>query len=185
MPGRSHEPPLSIRSFDAAVSLVVLVHFPRGTETAAFAELSRVLRPGGLHLLRVPPWRCYEVATPSTPANASASHTRDSSPLPPPPASGRSAAPTPIRFCFGGLVQVSRIGDGVSQPAIERHNACASIGSASCSMHPLAFEGAAIGVDINFSMGSVALVRRHEDIVGSARRLGRRRRSFSGSIIPL
>lgn len=37
--------------FDAAVSLDVLVHFPRGAETAAFGELSRVLRPGGLLLL--------------------------------------------------------------------------------------------------------------------------------------
>lgn len=40
-------------SFDAVVSLDVLVHFPPGTEEAALRELARVLRPGGLLILRV------------------------------------------------------------------------------------------------------------------------------------
>lgn len=39
--------------FDALVTLDVLVHFPRGGEEAALAELARVLRPGGLLALRV------------------------------------------------------------------------------------------------------------------------------------
>ncbi|HWQ53892.1 MAG TPA: class I SAM-dependent methyltransferase [Bryobacteraceae bacterium] len=40
-------------AFDLVLSLDVLVHFPRGTEDAAFRELSRVLAPGGLLVLRV------------------------------------------------------------------------------------------------------------------------------------
>ncbi len=40
-------------SFDAVVSLDVLVHFAPGTEMAALQELARVLRPGGLLILRV------------------------------------------------------------------------------------------------------------------------------------
>jgi|YelNatPaOPRAMG01_1025707.scaffolds.fasta_scaffold03231_13 SAM-dependent methyltransferase len=38
--------------FDAVVSLDVIVHFPLGQEDRAMAELSRVLRPGGLLILR-------------------------------------------------------------------------------------------------------------------------------------
>lgn len=40
-------------SFDAVVSLDVLVHFPRGGEAAALREFHRVLRPGGKLILRV------------------------------------------------------------------------------------------------------------------------------------
>lgn len=40
-------------TFDAVVSLDVLVHFPRGTEQQALGELVRVLRPGGLFVIRV------------------------------------------------------------------------------------------------------------------------------------
>ena len=40
-------------SFDAVVSLDVIVHFPRGEETRALAEFARVLAPGGLLVLRV------------------------------------------------------------------------------------------------------------------------------------
>ncbi|MCS7314424.1 MAG: class I SAM-dependent methyltransferase [Bryobacteraceae bacterium] len=39
--------------FDAAFSLDVLVHFPEGGERSALAELARVLKPGGLLVLRV------------------------------------------------------------------------------------------------------------------------------------
>lgn len=45
--------PFAPAIFDAVVSLDVLVHFPRGTEQAALLELARVLRPGGLFVLRV------------------------------------------------------------------------------------------------------------------------------------
>jgi len=40
-------------SFDAVVSLDVLVHFPRGEEGAALKEFHRVLKPGGKMILRV------------------------------------------------------------------------------------------------------------------------------------
>lgn len=40
-------------SFEAVISLDVLVHFPRGDEKAAFAELVRVLKPNGTLAIRV------------------------------------------------------------------------------------------------------------------------------------
>jgi SAM-dependent methyltransferase len=40
-------------SFDSVLSLDVIVHFPPGEEGLAFRELSRVLRPGGLFVVRV------------------------------------------------------------------------------------------------------------------------------------
>jgi SAM-dependent methyltransferase len=40
-------------AFDAVVSMDVLVHLPRGRESAPLAEFARVLRPGGLLALRV------------------------------------------------------------------------------------------------------------------------------------
>lgn len=45
--------PFAEGSFDAVVSLDVLVHFPRGGESAALKEFWRVLRPGGKLILRV------------------------------------------------------------------------------------------------------------------------------------
>lgn len=39
--------------FDAALSMDVIVHFPKGSETAAFGELARVLSPGGIAAVRV------------------------------------------------------------------------------------------------------------------------------------
>jgi SAM-dependent methyltransferase len=39
-------------SFDAVVSLDVIVHFPRGGEAGALREFARVLRPGGRLILR-------------------------------------------------------------------------------------------------------------------------------------
>lgn len=39
-------------SFDAVVSLDVIVHFPRGGEAGALLEFARVLRPGGRLILR-------------------------------------------------------------------------------------------------------------------------------------
>lgn len=45
--------PLANESFDAVLSLDVIVHFPPGEEGLAFAELARVLRPGGLFVVRV------------------------------------------------------------------------------------------------------------------------------------
>ena len=45
--------PFRSGAFDAVVSLDVIVHFPRGEEGRALAELSRVLAPGGLLILRV------------------------------------------------------------------------------------------------------------------------------------
>lgn len=45
--------PFRDESFDALVSLDVLVHFPRGGEAAALAEFYRILRPGGKLILRV------------------------------------------------------------------------------------------------------------------------------------
>ncbi len=45
--------PFAGESFDALVSLDVLVHFPRGGEAAALGEFYRVLRLGGSLILRV------------------------------------------------------------------------------------------------------------------------------------
>ena len=45
--------PFRDAAFDAVFSLDVLVHFPRGEDRGAVAELARVLRPGGLLVLRV------------------------------------------------------------------------------------------------------------------------------------
>jgi SAM-dependent methyltransferase len=42
-----------IRSFDLAFCLDVLVHFERGSESAAIAELARILKPGGRMVIRV------------------------------------------------------------------------------------------------------------------------------------
>jgi len=45
--------PFAAGSFDAVLSLDVIVHFPAGEESRAFDELARVLRPGGLFVVRV------------------------------------------------------------------------------------------------------------------------------------
>lgn len=45
--------PFAPNSFDAVLSLDVIVHFPPGEEGRAFTELARVLRPGGLFAVRV------------------------------------------------------------------------------------------------------------------------------------
>ncbi len=45
--------PFPSASFDAVASLDVIVHFPRGEEGSAMAELARVLKPGGLMVVRV------------------------------------------------------------------------------------------------------------------------------------
>lgn len=45
--------PFPDAAFDAVLSLDVIVHFPRGEEGRAMAELARVLRPGGLLIIRV------------------------------------------------------------------------------------------------------------------------------------
>ena len=45
--------PFASGAFDAVFSLDVIVHFPRGQESTALAELSRVLAPGGLLVVRV------------------------------------------------------------------------------------------------------------------------------------
>jgi SAM-dependent methyltransferase len=45
--------PFPDRAFDMTLSLDVLVHFPRGEESKPFAELARVLAPGGLLVVRV------------------------------------------------------------------------------------------------------------------------------------
>ena len=45
--------PYRDRVFDAVLSLDVLVHFPRGEERPAIAEFARVLRPGGMLVIRV------------------------------------------------------------------------------------------------------------------------------------
>ncbi len=44
--------PFSESAFDALVSLDVIVHFPRGQESLAMTEFARVLRPGGLLVIR-------------------------------------------------------------------------------------------------------------------------------------
>lgn len=45
--------PFGAASFDAVLSLDVIVHFPPGEEGLAFTELARVLKPGGLFVVRV------------------------------------------------------------------------------------------------------------------------------------
>ena len=45
--------PFPSASFDLVISLDMLVHFPRGEESRAVQELSRVLEPGGLLVMRV------------------------------------------------------------------------------------------------------------------------------------
>jgi len=45
--------PFPAGTFDAVVSLDVMVHLPRGVELRALNEMSRVLAPGGLLVLRV------------------------------------------------------------------------------------------------------------------------------------
>lgn len=52
---QGHVAALPYRSgtFDAVACLDVIVHFPRGDESRALAELARVLAPGGLLVLRV------------------------------------------------------------------------------------------------------------------------------------
>lgn len=45
--------PFKNEAFDAVLSLDVIVHFPPGEEALAFEELARVLRPGGLFVVRV------------------------------------------------------------------------------------------------------------------------------------
>src|SRR5215467_13516809 len=45
--------PFASGAFDLALSLDVLVHFPRGDEERPMRELARVLAPGGLLVLRV------------------------------------------------------------------------------------------------------------------------------------
>lgn len=45
--------PFRTGSFDAVLSLDVLVHFPRGEEVAPLAEFARLLKPDGLLVLRV------------------------------------------------------------------------------------------------------------------------------------
>lgn len=45
--------PYASASFDAVVSMDVIVHLPRGEEALPLAEFARVLRPGGLLALRV------------------------------------------------------------------------------------------------------------------------------------
>ncbi|MBV6431959.1 MAG: Ubiquinone/menaquinone biosynthesis C-methyltransferase UbiE [Bryobacteraceae bacterium] len=45
--------PFAAGVFDAVLSMDVIVHFPRGKEFPAFLELARVLKPGGLMVVRV------------------------------------------------------------------------------------------------------------------------------------
>jgi ubiquinone/menaquinone biosynthesis C-methylase UbiE len=45
--------PFAAESFDALVSMDVIVHLPRGEEAGALSEFARVLKPGGLLALRV------------------------------------------------------------------------------------------------------------------------------------
>lgn len=45
--------PYAAEAFDVVLSLDVLVHFQRGAEGPALAEFARVLKPGGLLVLRV------------------------------------------------------------------------------------------------------------------------------------
>lgn len=52
--GQAQALPYADASFDAVVMLDVLEHLPSGTECRALAEVSRVLRPGGLCVLSTP-----------------------------------------------------------------------------------------------------------------------------------
>jgi ubiquinone/menaquinone biosynthesis C-methylase UbiE len=45
--------PFPAAAFDAVLSLDVIVHFPRGLEETPVREMARVLKPGGLLVLRV------------------------------------------------------------------------------------------------------------------------------------
>jgi len=45
--------PFASESFDAVLSMDVIVHFPLGRETEPVREMARVLRPGGLLVIRV------------------------------------------------------------------------------------------------------------------------------------
>jgi ubiquinone/menaquinone biosynthesis C-methylase UbiE len=45
--------PFAAESFDAVVSMDVIVHLPRGEEDAPVGEFARVLKPGGLFVIRV------------------------------------------------------------------------------------------------------------------------------------
>ena len=45
--------PFGDASFDCVLSMDVIVHLPRGEEGQAFAELARVLKPGGYFVVRV------------------------------------------------------------------------------------------------------------------------------------
>jgi SAM-dependent methyltransferase len=45
--------PFPDAAFDAVISLDVLVHFAQGDEAAAFREFTRVVKPGGLLVIRV------------------------------------------------------------------------------------------------------------------------------------
>jgi SAM-dependent methyltransferase len=45
--------PFRDAAFDAVLSLDVIVHFPRGRETAPVREMARVLKPGGILAMRV------------------------------------------------------------------------------------------------------------------------------------
>lgn len=45
--------PFKTAAFDALLSMDVLVHFPRGAEAEPFSEFVRVLKPGGLLVIRV------------------------------------------------------------------------------------------------------------------------------------
>lgn len=50
--GDIHVLPFQAESFDAVVSLDVMVHVERGAERSVFGEFARVLRPGGSLILR-------------------------------------------------------------------------------------------------------------------------------------
>ncbi len=52
--GQAQALPYADASFDGVVMLDVLEHLPSGTESRALAEVSRVLRPGGLWVLSTP-----------------------------------------------------------------------------------------------------------------------------------
>jgi SAM-dependent methyltransferase len=51
--------PFPTGSFDLVTNLDVLVHFPQGEEGPPFAELARVVRPGGLLFLRASALRVF------------------------------------------------------------------------------------------------------------------------------
>ena len=45
--------PFAVEAFDALLSMDVLVHLKRGEEVRALSEFARVLKPGGLLVLRL------------------------------------------------------------------------------------------------------------------------------------